>query len=569
MTTGRERFSIGIDLGTTNSALAFVPLADEAAPEIMLIPQWESLAGLAEQPTLPSFLYLPEDTVAAHFRNRAAGDGQWIIGRLARAKAGETPGRVVHSAKSWLCHHAADRSAPFLPWGTSDLTREQKISPVRASALILNYVRWAWDSRFAAAGFAFDDQEITVAVPASFDAGAQQLTRTAAEEAGFPSGVRLLEEPQAAFYCWLERHDLGHEFWGPDDRDAELRHALVIDIGGGTSDFSLFELRRNKQSPIPDIRRAAVSEHILLGGDNVDLAIAHFIEPRLAGIGGKLSGAQWDHLVASCRELKERALAEAGQPDERFAVALPGRGSGMVAGSQVATVSRAEIEGVLLNGFFPVCDPGARPYRTQGALREWGLPYASDSAVTRHLADFLRGRPRVDAVLFNGGSVQPPLVRQRLCQQIAACQDGFAPFTLENDQPALAVARGAARFGACSTTEEGTSQRGLPTRYFWKCRRRRRMLGRRRSHSCVSFPGARVRTNCSRSEVFRLKCAPISRCASGSIPRAVTTRVGPETSLRGAKTISMRCRRFKQSSRPQNHPSAEQTRPFLSVWSRG
>ena len=466
MTTGRDRFSIGIDLGTTNSALAFVPLADEAAPEIMLIPQWESLAGLAEQPTLPSFLYLPEDAVAAHFRNRAAGDGQWIIGRLARAKAGETPGRVVHSAKSWLCHHAADRSAPFLPWGTSDLTREQKISPVRASALILNYVRWAWDSRFAAAGFAFDDQEITVAVPASFDAGAQQLTMTAAEEAGFPSGVRLLEEPQAAFYCWLERHDLGHEFWGPDDRDAELRHALVIDIGGGTSDFSLFELRRNKQSPIPDIRRAAVSEHILLGGDNVDLAIAHFIEPRLAGIGGKLSGTQWDHLVASCRELKERALAEAGLPDERFAVALPGRGSGMVAGSQVATVSRAEIEGVLLNGFFPVCDPGARPYRTQGALREWGLPYASDSAVTRHLADFLRGRPRVDAVLFNGGSVQPPLVRQRLCEQIAACQDGFAPFTLENDQPALAVARGAARFGALLHHRRGHIAAGVAHAVF-------------------------------------------------------------------------------------------------------
>ena len=149
MTTGRDRFSIGIDLGTTNSALAFVPLADEAAPEIMLIPQWESLAGLAEQPTLPSFLYLPEDTVATHFRNRAAGDGQWIIGRLARAKAGETPGRVVHSAKSWLCHHSADRSAPFLPWGSTDLAREQKISPIRASALILNYLRGTWNSRFA------------------------------------------------------------------------------------------------------------------------------------------------------------------------------------------------------------------------------------------------------------------------------------------------------------------------------------------------------------------------------------------------------------------------------------
>jgi molecular chaperone DnaK (HSP70) len=443
------RYSIGIDLGTTNSALAFVSLVGDATPEILRISQWENLAGLAEQPTLPSFLYLPEDAVAAHFRGMASGDGQWIIGRFARTKAGETPGRVVHSAKSWLCHHAADRSAPFLPWGTSDLTREQKISPVRASALILDYLREAWNSRFAAAGFAFDDQEITVTVPASFDAGAQRLTMAAAEEAGFPGGVRLLEEPQAAFYCLLERHDPAHELRRRlDDRSAGPRYALVIDIGGGTSDFSLFELHLNKPSPIPDIRRVAVSEHILLGGDNIDLAIAHFVEPQLAGRGGQLSGVQWEHLVASCRELKERSLAGAGPPDERFAVALPGRGSGMITGAQVATVTRAEIEKLLLNGFFPLCDAGAQPHRPQAALREWGLPYASDSAITRHLADFLRDRPRVDAVLFNGGSVQPLPLRQRLREQIAAWQDGIAPHVLENDEPALAVARGAARFGA-------------------------------------------------------------------------------------------------------------------------
>jgi len=463
----RARFSIGIDLGTTNSALAFVPLVGEATPEIFVVPQWESLAGLAEEPTLPSFLYLPEDAIAVHFRGRALGAGQWIIGHFARTKAGETPGRVVHSAKSWLCHHAADRSAPFLPWGLSDLTREEKISPVRASALILNYLRGTWNNRFAEAGFAFDDQEITVTVPASFDAGAQRLTIAAAEEAGFPDGVRLLEESQAAFYCWLERHDPARELWQRlDDCDAGPRHALVIDIGGGTSDFSLFELRLNKPSPIPDIRRVAVSEHILLGGDNVDLAIAHFMEPRLAGRGGQLSGAQWDHLVASCCDLKERALAGAGPPDERFAVALPGRGSGMVAGSQAVTVTRAEIEGVLLDGFFPMCDAGARPYRPRAALREWGLPYASDSAVTRHLADFLRDRPRVDAVLFNGGSVHPPLLRQRLREQITAWQDGLAPHILENEEPALAVARGAARFGALLHHQTGHIAAGAARAVF-------------------------------------------------------------------------------------------------------
>jgi molecular chaperone DnaK (HSP70) len=443
------RFSIGIDLGTTNSALAFVPLVGEATSEILFIQQWESLASLAEEPTLPSFLYLPEDAVADHFRARSIGAGQWIIGHIARAKAGEVPGRVVHSAKSWLGHHSADRSAPFLPWGSTDLAREQKISPIRASALILNYLRGTWNSRFAQTGFAFDDQEITVTVPASFDAAAQRLTIAAAEEAGFPDGVRLLEEPQAAFYCWLQRHDATRELWQRlNDCDAGPRHVLVIDIGGGTSDFSLFELRLNERSPIPDIRRVAVSEHILLGGDNVDLAIAHFMEPRLVGGGGQLSGAQWHHLIASCRDLKEHALAGTGLPDERFAVALPGRGSGMVAGSQAATVTRSEIEGVLLDGFFPACDASARPYRTQAALREWGLPYASDGAVTRHLADFLRDRPRVHAVLFNGGSVRPPLLRQRLREQIGAWQDGFVPHILENEEPALAVARGAARFGA-------------------------------------------------------------------------------------------------------------------------
>ena len=360
MTKDRARFAIGIDLGTTNSALAFAPLVGEGTPEVLLVPQWEGLAGLTEKPTLPSFLYLPEEAVAAHLRGEEVGAGQWIVGLFARVKASEAPGRVVHSAKSWLCHHAADRSAPFLPWGSTVLPREQKISPVRASALILNYLRGIWNSRFAQAGFAFDDQDITVTVPASFDAAAQRLTITAAEEAGFPGDVRLLEEPQAAFYCWLESHDPARELWQrPDNGDAGPRHVLVIDIGGGTSDFSIFEVRLNEQTPDPDIRRVAVSEHTLLGGDNIDLAVAHFLEPRLAGADGRLSGPQWDQLVAACRHLKEHALAATGLPDGRFVVALAGRGSGMVGGSQTATVMRAEIESLLLDGFFPFCGAAA------------------------------------------------------------------------------------------------------------------------------------------------------------------------------------------------------------------
>ena len=446
MTTAR--FSIGIDLGTTNSALAYVPLTGDAEPEALAVPQWESPGALTEAPTLPSFLYLPEDGQAAEWPGRVSGTEGWIVGRLARRRAGETPGRVVRSAKSWLCHHSADRSAPILPWGSDDLQRAQKISPVRAAALILKTLREAWDSRFAGSGSAFDRQEITITAPASFDAAAQRLTLNAAEEAGFPNGVRLLEEPQAAFYSWLEQYRAAEPLWeGLDSHGVEPRNVLIVDVGGGTSDFSLFELRPGSSGAMPDIKRVAVSEHILLGGDNIDLALAVLIEPRLAAGRGHMSGPQWEHLVASCRDLKERALSGPGSAEEHYVVALPGRGSGLVAGAQTATLTREEVERLVLDGFFPVSDARARPHRAQSGLRDWGLPYAADSAITRHLADFLRDRPRVDAVLFNGSSLHAAVLRERVLDQIAAWQGGARPIELKNAEPDLAVARGAARFG--------------------------------------------------------------------------------------------------------------------------
>ena len=493
------RFSIGIDLGTTNSALAFVALDAEASSraresgrgdpvpdavhdvrqriaspparndgggradggaaqsDVLQVPQWEAASRLIEAAILPSFLYLPEDE--SELAGRESGRGQWVAGRLARAMAGERPGRVAQSAKSWLCHPGADPSAPFLPWGSDEIAPDRKISPVRASALVLNALRGAWDSRFAAlgAGFRFDAQAITVTVPASFDASAQRLTLRAAGEAGFPSGVRLLEEPQAAFYAWLESHDATSELWRRlSPAEGESHHILVVDIGGGTSDFSLFEIRAVAGSPEPAIRRIAVSDHILLGGDNIDLAIAHKVERRLVEAGGTLSGAQWDFLVARCRDLKERALAgeEVGEggPDDAFPVAIPGQGAGLIAGTLSAQITRAEIDAILFDGFFPTCPADARPYKPASALREWGLPFAADGAVTRHLAAFLVGRPKVDAVLFNGGSLSPPRLRTRLAEQIGGWQGtgqgGTVPLVLDNAQPDLAVARGAARFGA-------------------------------------------------------------------------------------------------------------------------
>lgn len=444
----QPRYSIGIDLGTTNSALAFVPLAGEAASEIMPVLQWDSLTSVAEAATLPSFLYLPEGAVVSQLQGRQTGKGDWIVGRLARRRATETPGRVAHSAKSWLAHHGADRTAAFLPWGSDEISEDRKISPIRASALVLNALRGAWNDRFAQSGsdFQFDAQEITVTVPASFDAVAQRLTLDAAVEAGFPATVRLLEEPQAAFYDWLERHDAARDLIGRLATDASSTpHVLVIDIGGGTCDFSLFAIEAGAGAT--PIRRVAVSEHLLLGGDNIDLALARLVEARLAGDEDRLSGSQWSYLVARCRDLKEQVLASADPPETTYPISVPARGSSLLAGSLTTQLTRADVDALVFEGFFPACAAEDRPRKTQAALKEWGLPFATDTRITRHLAAFLAERPRVDAVLFNGGSLYPQPLRDRLCEAIAAWQGGLQPLVLDNPAPDLAVARGAARFG--------------------------------------------------------------------------------------------------------------------------
>ena len=388
--------------------------------------------------------------MASQLRGAKAGQSDWVVGRWARAKAADAPGRVAQSAKSWLGHHAVDRSAPFLPWGSEDVAAVEKISPVRASALILAQLRDAWNERFASAGApdAFDAQAVTITVPASFDAAAQRLTLDAAAAAGFPGTVRLLEEPQAAFYRWLERHDSGAGLWQQlAGRGAGPHHVLIVDVGGGTTDLSLFELHADVGRGGARIKRIAVSDHILLGGDNMDLALAHRLEPRLANDGERLAGNQWGNLVARSRDVKERALSANGLPDEAFTVAIPARGAGLIAGLRCAQLTRAEIDALVLDGFFPECYADERPLQLKSALGEWGLPYAPDPAITRHLADFLRDRPAVDAVLFNGGALQPARVRERIRGEIAKWQNSAVLLVLENAEPDLAVALGAAHFG--------------------------------------------------------------------------------------------------------------------------
>jgi molecular chaperone DnaK (HSP70) len=436
------KFSIGIDLGTTNCAMAFVALNGETSrSEMFPIPQWETYGSLVEALTLPSFLYLPREEEARQMLGKGIAGREWIVGRFARKQAAESPGRVAHSAKSWLCHHAVDRSAPFLPWRSDEIPVEKRISPIQASALLLEYLRAAWDARFARDGAEFLHQEITVTVPASFDAVAQRLTLDAASQAEFADNVRLLEEPQAAFYRWLEEHVTSDALKLPE---TGASHVLVVDIGGGTSDFSLFAITRKLGSSLPHIKRIAVSDHLLLGGDNIDLALAHHLEQRLAS---QLSPTQWNFLVARCRDLKERCLA-GSQQGEDFAVSVPSLGSSLLGKTLSARISRAEVEAIVLDGFFPECNLDDRPWSTQAGLREWALPYAADSAVTRYLADFLRERPRVDAILFNGGSLHPEALRLRLQRQIAKWQPDAEPVVLDNSEPDLAVARGAARFGS-------------------------------------------------------------------------------------------------------------------------
>jgi molecular chaperone DnaK (HSP70) len=445
----QPKFSIGIDLGTSNSVLAYSPLTGETESDVLEIQQWDTPSTVTQSETLPSFLYRPEAAVTAELKGQGQGGGDWVVGRLAQRKASETPGRVVKSAKSWLCHHGADRSAAFLPWGSDALGAQDKISPVAASAYILAQLRTAWNARFSAQGpdFAFDAQDITITVPASFDAAAQRLTLDAAQQAGFPAHAGLLEEPQAAFYWWLAIQSyLGDEASALPSTQADARHVLVIDVGGGTSDFSLFELTQAEGGGEPAIKRVAVSDHILLGGDNIDLAIAHLIEPRLTTKGG-LSAGQWDQLIARCRSLKEQVLGRDGAPDEGFTVSIASRGSNLFANSLSAQATRAELEKLVLEGFFPDCRSDDRPRRALGAIKEFGLPYAFDGAITRHLAAFLADRPRVDAALFNGGSLYSSRLRDRLRDQIGRWQEGRSPQSLENPRPDLAVACGAAHFG--------------------------------------------------------------------------------------------------------------------------
>ncbi len=432
------RFCVGIDLGTTSSSVGYVEYSDAARRVVQLpIAQLITEGNVGEQSTLPSFLYIggEHELAPGSLALPWAADRDYAVGELARLQGARVPGRLVSSAKSWLCHGGVDREAAILPWGAAEEVR--KLSPVEVSSRYLQHVREAWAQRFPEAPL--EAQDIVLTVPASFDEVARELTVQAAEQAGLKRLV-LLEEPQAAFYAWLHHHEDGWE------QLVEQSHLiLVVDVGGGTTDFSLIQVRRDDGKLA--LERLAVGDHLLLGGDNIDVALARMLEPRL---GSKLDTQRWHSLVSLCRSAKESLLGEA--PPEEVPIRIVGRGRSVVGGVVGASLRRSEVEELVLNGFFPATARTELPRRVpRSGLQEFGLPFAVEAEVSRHLAAFLsqhcRDTPLPDALLFNGGALKPALIRNRITDLLTSWRGGAAPLVLESPELDLAVARGAAYYG--------------------------------------------------------------------------------------------------------------------------
>ncbi len=433
------RFVVGIDLGTTNTAVAYAPLGEtNATVTPFAIPQLVAPGELAPCATLPSFLYLYGPELSPDAARLPWGEPGYVVGTFAQNQGAALPARLVSSAKSWLCHNGIDRTAAILPVGASEEAQLTKVSPVEASARYLAHVRAAWDHGFAAEGAPLAEQEVLLTVPASFDAVARELTTRAATDAGLPN-VTLLEEPQAAFYAWLSRKG---EAWRKELVVGDV--VLVCDVGGGTTDFSLIAAVDQTGSLALD--RVAVGDHILLGGDNMDLALAYRVRQRLEAEGTQLDAWQLTALTHACRGAKEKLLAGA----ETAPVTILGRGSRLIGGTVSSELTRAEVEELLVDGFFPLVDADARPERARrAALRTLGLPYANDAAVTRHLAAFVGAHRRATAVLFNGGVMKARLLQRRVTETLDAWSDSPDDDlrVLSGTDLDLAVAEGAAYYG--------------------------------------------------------------------------------------------------------------------------
>jgi molecular chaperone DnaK (HSP70) len=470
-----KQYIVGIDLGTSNTVVAYVG-ADADEIRVFDIDQLVGFGEVGRQDLLPSARYhpAPGELAPGDLQLPWSGDDDRdiqpvVIGRLARSLGAQVPGRLVTSAKSWLSHASVDRLAPILPWGAGD--EVSKVSPVTASASYLAHVRAAWNRRFPHA--LLEDQDVVLTVPASFDDGARALTLAAARIAKLPA-LRLLEEPQAAFYDWLFQHraTLGAEL-------AETRLVLVCDVGGGTTDLTLIKV--HFEDGEPQLTRIGVGNHLMLGGDNMDLALAHLVEARFAKEQSRLSAANLSQLVERCRAAKEQLLGP--QAPDSVAITLLGSGARLVGGARTTELSREDVERIIVEGFFPAGGPDELPRRSRAAIVEFGLPYAADPAITRHIAAFLNrldaqsqdalgtsdsapsSASMPDTLLLNGGVFRAKALSERLASSLGTWRR--QPLhVLQNDHPDIAVARGAVAYGLARAGHAPRIGGGSPRSYF-------------------------------------------------------------------------------------------------------
>jgi len=454
-----KRYIIGIDLGTTNSAVSYVDLeaetGDSSGIRLFQIPQLTGAGEFSRLPVLPSFLYIPGeyDISKSAITIPWKADDDNFVGAFSRDHGATVPARLVSSAKSWLCHDKADRHAKILPWGAGGDVN--KVSPVVATAYFLRHIRNAWNHAVGEdVELYMENQIVTVTVPASFDEVARDMTLEAAALAGF-GPVTLLEEPLAAFYSWLTRHERD---WDDYVRPDEL--ILVCDVGGGTTDFTLITLREVDGSP--RFERIAVGDHLILGGDNIDLALARHAEEVLfrKKTKGSLTGDRWKMLCHQCRQAKEMLLDGLGESRK---ITLMGKGQRIIGDALTAELDRKEVERIVLDGFFPVVDrTDKRKTLFRKGITEFGLPYEPEPAVTRHMGWFLehhgedvlkalgRNSPAPDLILFNGGSLKAPVIQERIREALRhwfGISDTELPRVLTNPNPDTAVALGAAYYG--------------------------------------------------------------------------------------------------------------------------
>lgn len=466
-------FIIGIDLGTTNSTVAYTSLHSEEAMQPQI--QQASIAQVMEANTLesdyslPSFIYFPltEELSANAASLEWDAKRPFAVGTYARERGAELPARLIASAKSWLCHAGIDRREKLLPLEAEDL--ETKMSPLKACSEILRHLREAWD--FAMPEAPFVQQQILVTVPASFDPSARQLIQEAAENAGYPEIV-LLEEPQAAFYAWLQTH--------ADEWRTRLKvgdSVLVVDIGGGTTDFSLIVV--DEEEGNLTLKRHAVGSHLLLGGDNIDLTLAYHAKQKLEEQGHAIDHWQLQALVHQCRNAKETLLSD--DAPKSVEVTVLGRGSKLIGNTLTTQLTKDEIQKIVIDGFVPLVDPEERsPLEKLAGIQQVGLPFVKDPRISCQLAKFLSMTGESDAadmekfvlptaVLFNGGTLKATALRKQLLKllnQWAKALNKPAIEELPGADYDFAVSRGAAYYGLARLGHAVRIRGGVGRSYF-------------------------------------------------------------------------------------------------------